>query len=272
METELTILIIDFHTHCFPDEIAKHAIASLQSSGNTKSFADGTLSDLLSTAHTANIDISVIQPIAVKPQNTPTVNSYAYKNNGVGGVISFGSVHPLYEDYKAELDKIKYEYNLKGIKIHPDFMGIDLDAPEMVEMLSYAVKLNLIITIHSGLDISFPLYQRSTPKKLYDILPQLKGGKIVMAHSGGFMYSEDTLKYLVDKDEVYIDTSYSLGYMDEALLRKIYSSINPEHILFGTDSPWTDRADAVQKINSFGFSDDLKDKIFYKNAIKLLEL
>ena len=60
--------------------------------------------------------------------------------------------------------------------------------------------------------------------------------------------------------------------MDEALLRKIYSSINPEHILFGTDSPWTDRADAVQKINSFGFSDDLKDKIFYKNAIKLLEL
>ncbi len=265
-------MIIDFHTHCFPENIAKHAISSLQSSGNTQSFANGTLSDLLSTAHTANIDISVIQPIAVKPQNTPTINSFAYQNNNIGGVISFGSVHPLYEDYKSELEKIKNEYKLKGIKIHPDFMGIDLDDPKMVEMLSYAVKLNLIITIHSGLDISFPLHQRSTPKMLYDILPQLKGAKIVMAHSGGFMYSEDVLKYLVDKDEVYIDTSYSLGYMDDDLLRKIYYSINPEHILFGTDSPWTDRADAVQKINSFGFSDDLKDKIFYKNAMKLLEI
>lgn len=272
LEMELIILIIDFHTHCFPDEIAKHAISSLEKSGNSRSFADGTLSDLLKTAHNANIDISVVQPIAVKPQNTPTVNSVAYQNNNIGGVISFGSVHPLYEDYKNELEKIKYEYKLKGIKIHPDFMAIDLNDPKMVELLSYAVKLNLIITIHAGLDISFPDHHRSTPKMLYDILPELKGGKIVMAHSGGYMYSEDVLKYLVDKDEVYIDTSYSLGYMDDKLLKKIYYSINPDHILFGTDSPWTDRKDAVQKIHSFGFSDDLKDKIFYKNAMKLLEI
>lgn len=272
LEMELTILIIDFHTHCFPNEIAERAISSLEKSSNSRSFADGTLSDLLRTAHNANIDISVLQPIAVKPQNTPTINSVAYQNNNIGGVISFGSVHPLYEDYKNELKKIKYEYKLKGIKIHPDFMGIDLDDPKMAEMLSYAVKLNLIITIHAGLDISFPDHHRSTPKMLYNILPELKGGKIVMAHSGGFMYGEDVLKYLVDKDEVYIDTSYSLGYMNEALLRKIYYAMDPEHILFGTDSPWTDRKDAIQRINSFGFSDDLKDKIFYKNAIKLLEI
>ena len=157
-------MIIDFHTHCFPDEIAKHAISSLEKSGNSRSFADGTIGDLLRTAKNANIDISVVQPIAVKPQNTPTINSIAYENNNVDGVISFGSVHPLYKDYKKELEKIKYEYKLKGIKIHPDFMGINLDDPKMVEMLSYAVKLNLIITIHAGFDISFPDYQRSTPK------------------------------------------------------------------------------------------------------------
>ncbi len=266
-------MIIDFHTHCFPDNLAEHAVSSLQKSGNSKAFANGTLDDLQKTAQEANIDISVILPIAVKPQNTPTINATAHQNNGVGGIISFGSVHPLYEDYKAELDKIKHEYKLKGIKIHPDFMQIDLDDPKMADMLSYAVKLGLIITIHSGLDISFiDCHRRSTPKMLYNILPQLKGGKIVMAHSGGYMYGDEFLEYLIDKDEVYIDTSYSLGYMDEALLRKIYFSINPDHILFGTDSPWTDRKDAVHKINTFGFSDEMKGKIFYKNAMKLLEI
>lgn len=74
-------------------------------SGNTKAFSNGTLSDLLKTAQLANIDISVVQPIAVKPQNTPTINAVAYKNNSIGGIISFGSVHPYYENYKDELKK-----------------------------------------------------------------------------------------------------------------------------------------------------------------------
>lgn len=147
-------MIIDFHTHCFPDSLAQNAIASLEKSGNTKAFSNGTLSDLLKTAQLANIDISVVQPIAVKPQNTPTINAVAYKNNSIGGIISFGSVHPYYENYKDELKKIKYEYKLKGIKIHPDFMGVYLDDPKMVEMLNYAVKLGLIITIHMGLDLA----------------------------------------------------------------------------------------------------------------------
>lgn len=265
-------MIIDFHTHSFPDALAPKAIAKLEKSGNTKAFGDGTIGCLLQSAHNANIDISVLQPIAVKPQNTPTVNEVAYKNNKIGGIISFGSVHPLYEDYKKELDKIKNEYKLKGIKVHPDFMGVDLNNYKMAEMLSYAVKLGLVITIHSGLDVSYKDYHASTPKMLCEILPELKGGKIVMAHSGGYMYSEDVLKYLVNKDEVYIDTSYSLGYMDESLLRKIYSSMNPDHILFGTDFPWTDRADAVRRIKEFGFSKEEVMKIFYKNALKLLEI
>lgn len=271
MVMEMLKMIIDFHTHCFPDNLAKRAITSLEEAGNSKAFANGTVSELLETAHFANIDISVVQPIAVKPQNTPTINAVAYENNKIGGIIFFGSVHPLYENYKEELQKIKNEYKLKGIKVHPDFMGLELNHPKMADMLEYAVKLGLIITIHAGVDLAHQQHHHSTPKMLYDILPVLKNGKIVMAHSGGYLYSDDVLKYLVDKDEVYIDTSYSLGYMDEDKLRKIYYTMNPEHILFGTDSPWTDRKEAVRRINEFGFSDEIRRKIFYKNALKLLE-
>ena len=265
-------MIIDFHTHSFPDTLAPRAIASLESLGNSKAFGDGTVADLLQSAHKANIDISVLQPIAVKPQNTPTINLVAYENNKIGGIISFGSVHPLYEAYRQELEKIKNVYKLKGIKVHPDFMGVDLNNYKMVEMLSYAVSLGLVITIHAGVDLAHQSYHASTPKMLYEILPELKGGKIVMAHSGGYMYSDDVLKYLVDKNEVYIDTSYSLGYMEESILRRIYSSMHPEHILFGTDSPWTDRTEAVRRIREFGFSEEQIMKIFYKNALKLLEI
>lgn len=265
-------MIIDFHTHCFPDTLARHAVSSLEETGGAKAYADGTVGDLLKTAHTANIDISVVQPIAVKPQNTPTINSVACSNNKIGGIISFGSVHPYYSDYKEELKKIKYTYKLKGIKVHPDFMGVNLDDSKMADMLSCAVGLGLIITIHMGVDLSHKNCVRSTPKMLYDILPRLKGGKIVAAHSGGYLYSDQVLKYLVNQPEIYIDTSYSIGYMEESKLRKIYSAMNPEHILFGTDTPWTDRAESVNRINTFGFSEEDKMKIFCKNALKLLEI
>lgn len=266
-------MIIDFHTHCFPDKIAPHAISSLENSSNTKAFLNGTMAQLEQSMEKAGIDFSVVMPIAVKPKQTRTINTVAIENNKRQKLYSFGSVHPYYEDWKDELLRIK-KAGLKGIKLHPDFQGVFIDDPKMVEVMAEAARLKLLITIHAGMDVSYPDLHRSTPKRLYGILPGLKGAKIICAHSGGYAYLDDVERYLLDKDEIYIDTSYSIGHscMDTEQLKRIYTTINPQHVLFGTDSPWSDQSESIKEIKQLGLPKDLEDKIFYKNAQRLLNL
>jgi hypothetical protein len=49
-------VVIDFHTHVFPDDIAPKAIASLQVQGNILAASDGTVSGLLRSMDRAGID------------------------------------------------------------------------------------------------------------------------------------------------------------------------------------------------------------------------
>ena len=42
-------MIIDFHTHIFPDRIAPRTIAKLEKIGKTRAFTDGTQNGLLAS-------------------------------------------------------------------------------------------------------------------------------------------------------------------------------------------------------------------------------
>ena len=43
-----------------------------------------------------------------------------------------------------------------------------------------------------------------------------------------------------------------------------------DKILFATDSPWQDIKTNVDAVRGFGLDKEIEDKIFYKNALKLL--
>ena len=123
-------MIIDLHTHCFPDKIAKLAIESLELSSNTKAVLNGSVTALSEASQKAGVDINVIMPIATKPAQTPAINRAAIENNKRKGFMSFGSVHPDYEDWRGELQRIR-DAGLKGIKLHPDFQDMFIDDPKM---------------------------------------------------------------------------------------------------------------------------------------------
>lgn len=264
-------MIIDLHTHYFPDRIASRAIAKLEAMSSLKAATDGTIGGLEASMREAGIGLSLLLPIAQKPEQTVVVNDCAIANDKRPCFRSFGSVHPDFPEWENELLRLK-EAGIIGIKLHPDFQGISLDDRRMVAVMARATELGLWITIHGGLDYSFPDINRSTPKMLYDILPELRGGHIIAAHSGGFRYLDDVERYLYNKDEVYIDTSFSIGIdgMDNRQLQRIYLNFNPEHVFFGSDSPWYGQKQAVDDMLRFPVPDELKEMILEKNASRLL--
>ena len=49
-------MVIDFHTHTFPDRIAESAVASLQENSDTRGYIGGTNADLIDSMKRSGTD------------------------------------------------------------------------------------------------------------------------------------------------------------------------------------------------------------------------
>ena len=109
-------MLIDFHTHAFPDAIAARAMSSLSfASGGLKPQTDGTVSSLVKEMATDGVDLSVVQSIATNPHQQTKVNDFAIAINNQVGLMAFGSVHPDAPDALVELERIA-DAGLKGTR------------------------------------------------------------------------------------------------------------------------------------------------------------
>jgi len=262
-------LIIDFHTHCFPDELAVKAVASLSEKGGIPAMLDGTLSDLKRSMKVNRITASVVFNIATKPSQAAKINDWAALTQDEC-IIPFGSIHPHCGDWENELKRIK-ELGLKGIKFHPEYQDFYVDDEAMFPIYELAFELGLVIAFHAGEDIGFEPPYHCTPERLDTLLNRFKGGKIVAAHMGGYKHWDEVEKCLVGKD-IYFDSSFAVGIMDSEQARRIIYNHGYDKIVFGSDSPWKDQGWSVQCIKSLCLAPEIEEAIFYKNAVKLLGL
>ena len=111
-------MIIDFHTHIYPDKIAEKTINTLMNSApDVKVYTKGTLGALLESMENAGIDKSVILPVATRKGQFDTINKFALSiNNNYTNLISFGGIHPDDDEPEEKLKFLK-ENGFKGIKI-----------------------------------------------------------------------------------------------------------------------------------------------------------
>jgi len=264
-------MVIDFHTHIFPDRIAEKTIAKLESGSGTRAFTNGTLQGLKDSMIANHIDRSVVLPVVTKPSQFDTVNSYAAQINGKDGIISFGGIHPESLNYREELSQIK-NLGLHGIKLHPDYQKTFIDDPNMVQIIQYATKLDLIVLIHAGLDIGLPDPIHCPPKKTAAMLEQMEeNARIVLAHVGGYDQWDEVEEYLVGKN-VWFDTSFCLGKMKEEQLLRIVKDHGADRILFATDSPWDGQKESLEYIRKLQLTEEELERILHINAEELLGL
>jgi len=262
-------MVVDFHVHCFPDELAEKAIPALAKRAGIPARLNGTIDNIKKSMKEAKIDKSVVLSIATKPTQTEKINNWAAEIQD-DGIIAFGSIHPDYEGWKDELWRIK-ELGLKGIKLHPDYQNFFVDEERMFPIYELAFKLDLIIIFHAGVDIGLPAPFHCTPDRLLKVVKTFPQGKIVAAHMGGYKYWDDVENLLVGEN-LYFDTSYSLGWLDEVQAKRIINNHGFEKILFATDSPWSDQAEELSKIKNLNLGYEAESAILGGNAEKLFGL
>jgi len=264
-------MVIDFHTHAFPDGLAERAIASLVSGSGGKypPHSDGTLSGLINNMDKFGVDISVVQPVITKASQLKTLNEWA-KSIESDRIISFGGIYPHTEDYKADIDFV-CSLGLKGLKFHPEYQNFWVDAPEMLKIYDYALSKDLILLFHAGFDPAFPPPYRSNPKAFANIAREMQGGTIIAAHLGGQQQWDKVVEELAGED-IYLDTSMGFKYYTKEQFLKIVEKHGADKILFGSDSPWSRADEEIAELKKLSLSEEQLQNILYKNAVRLLGL
>jgi len=264
-------MIVDIHTHVFPDELAQKAMEALTDGGFNPYIPvhDGTVSGLLRNMDTWNIDISVVQTVVTKQSQTRKANEWAASINS-NRIVSFGGIYPHTDDYKRDIDFV-VSLGLKGLKFHAEYQDFTADEDKMLKIYDYALDRGLILLHHCGFDPGFPPPYKSSPQRFLRVADAMRGGIIIVAHMGGHGDWDESERYLAGS-ELYLDTSMGFEYIPHEQFVRIVEKHGADKILFGSDAPWSNAGKEIEHLRSLPLSEDSKNAILYGNAMRLLGL
>lgn len=276
-------MIIDFHTHVYPDPMAERIMAALGSVPGVEAHSNGTLNGLRASMAQAGVDKSVILPVNTRKGQFESITKFAkHINDAYDDLISFGGIHPDDDEIEEKLDYLK-ENGFRGVKIHPDYTETFIDDERYIRIVIEAQKRGFIVITHAGKDPAYDVIH-CPPDKGRRMLDRVHEATaftkpfFVFAHLGGVRQISDVEKYLVGQN-CYIDISCAFSGLgnfsdaaDEEVVRVIKNH-GADKILFASDSPWNDQKAYIKRLTKLaGLSDTEKELIFSKNAEKLLGL
>ena len=281
-------MIIDAHTHIFPEKIAAAAVAKLAEAAHIRAWTEATEESLLASEKKAGIDLGIVLPVATAPGQVIKVNDRSARLNEKyrqQGIFSLGCIHPDFEGWHEELGRIR-ELGLRGIKLHPVYQQTDIDDIRFLRIIDRAASLGLVVVTHAGIDIGMEGIHCS-PAMCRHVAEEIGPFKFVLAHMGGWRNWDEVPQLLADTG-VYLDTAFSAPTFDRAddgfwsqeetkmlsaeEMVKMIRIFGAERILFGTDSPWSDQAQALSFIRNLPLTDEEKKAVLGENAARLFSL
>lgn len=261
--------VVDFHTHAFPDKVAARAMEALSETYGAEPVAAPTLSGLLSHMDASGVDISVVLPVATRPDQVSSINDWAAASCSAR-IVCFGALHPDLADPGKEVDRM-VAMGLKGAKLHPHFQSFHPDDPRVFPLYN-AMQGKLIALLHSGQEIMDIPYVHARPARiarLHQAFPKLT---LVVAHLGGYRMWQEARENLVGS-EAYLETSFcpARDLPDEQFLAMIQAH-GTERTLFGSDFPWGDAGLDLDRLRHLGLTQEQVETVAWRNANTLLGL
>lgn len=262
-------MIIDAHCHVYPDKIAEKASQATGSFYSLNMEFDGKVSTLLEAGENAGIDKFIIQSVATTPKQVRSINNFIadtvkkYPDKTFG----LGTLHPASDDMDGDVEHL-ISLGLHGVKLHPDIQGFKLDDYRCLKIYELCEKFKLPILVHTG----DSRYDYSNPNRLIPILDIYDNLVIIGAHFGGWSIWEQSTKLLSGRKNFYVDCSSSFYALDDDTIMLLIKSYGVDNVIFGTDYPMWNPTTEVERLKSLPLTDEEKEKILYKNALRIYKL
>jgi len=263
--------MIDFHTHAFPDALAERAVQVLLEEGrrmyDVNAYLDGKISSLLASMDRNGIEKSVICSIATKPSQFEPIFKWSGQIMS-DRIIPFPSLHPDAADAEDQVRRIR-DGGFRGVKFHPYYQDFSIDEERLSPIYRQLEREGLIVVMHTGFDLAFERVRKADPARIVHVLDRFPDLKLVTTHLGSWEDWEEVEKHMMGRN-IYMEVSFSLDCMDRETAQNIILNHPKEHVLFGSDSPWADQAQAISLLKSLGLGEEREKLILRNNALKLL--
>jgi len=267
-------MLIDFHTHCFPDAIAERAVKKLAGIGQIPYHSIASTDDNIRLMDECGVDISLVCSIATNVKQQTNVNNFAIELNSHPRFRALGSVHPdcPKSDIRDELCRIK-DARLMGIKVHPDYMEKYLDDDSFMYIFEECNRLGLFVMTHAGFDFYSPNDPHATPERILRVSETFPSLRLVAAHFGSTRFNRAVYELLVGRDNIWFELSLiAIEPHEPEIVKKILTEHPEERLLFGSDMPWCRPDVELRAIEAYGLDDARMEKIKHLNAKKLLDI
>lgn len=262
-------MIIDFHTHLFPDKLAGGTLEKLSAIAESPYYTNGTVRGTKEKLEEWGISKAVVMHIATRVGQMQKINDFAASIQDET-LLCFGTVHPDDEGAIAELHRIK-QMGLKGVKLHPDYQGFFVDDEKMFPIYEAICELGLPVLFHTGFDPLSPDVVHASSKAVSAVCKKFPDMTVIAAHMGGLNRYDESLKYLVGEN-LYLDTSMSSRYCSKKEFAQMVKEHGTDKILFGTDLPWSTPDFELELIDELDLTFAEREQILCKNALHLLNI
>ncbi len=213
----------------------------------------------------------------------PIILDIVSKLDNVYGGLWVSPIEENTIDTKKVLEMLPAK-NIKVLKIHADSWGVGIGynpknwtkefKVNMDEIIKTVKDNNLVLHLHTG---------SKNSDFIKEVIPFIKYAgkdvKLQLVHMGGsnaggvLAFAPRFIELLKEGYNLYCDTSCAMGFGQNWLINKLLKEYPSgiSRVLFGSDNPWGMFEGEFWKIEGANISDDIKNDIFYNNAIKLYE-
>jgi predicted TIM-barrel fold metal-dependent hydrolase len=236
-------MIIDAHSHLGYSEI----------------FSAGVTEETLLDTMAANgIDVSVVMPAAgADPVAThdAIADLCARNPERIFGMVS---MTPLIgrDAYVHEARRCVSELGFKAIKLHPQAHAVSPTLPVSDVVFETAAELGVPVMVHTGSGAPFAL-----PSLLIRRARQYPDLKIILAHAGFAIYSEEAIVAAEVCDNIYLEPTWCIA----GDIRRMVRSLGPERVMFGGDLP-TNVPVELTKYRTLDLTDEEREWCLWRSA------
>ena len=285
LRRSLQPMIIDCHTHIFPDEIRKdrkpfcgrdRGFSSIYKNSKTKIAG---VEDLIASMDEWGVERSVIcgfpwsRADLCSLHNAYLMESASRYPNRLIVFISLPFSDPDWSE--RELDR-GMKGGARGVGeiafYHHEMTSQDIDS--MKPILTQMEKKSIPILLHTNerLGHTYPGKGTTPPERFYELILSFPNLPILLAHwGGGLPFYELMPEVAKAMANVYYDTAASPFLYSKKIYAIVSEIVGAKKILFGTDFPLISPRRYFQELEGSGLSGEDREKILGLNFLRLME-
>ena len=266
--------VFDIHTHTYPERIAEKACVNLGHFYDFVCEGEGTYAHLESQAEENYVKGYLLFSVATNAHQVEKVNTSIAelanlsRSHGFQSV-GFAGMHQDYHDFEGEINR-SYELGLRGVKIHPDIQGVDVNDQRLFPLYEILQCKKMPLYLHIG--DPRPQYRYSEPKKLAEVLNNFPKLTVVAAHLGGYKSWNEAIEFLAGRENVWYDTSSALWAMTPEYAGEVIGHLGAQNVMFGTDYPVVNTKAELERFFKIKLTTTEQEDILWNNAMRFLGL